>query len=223
MIKLWGRPNSLCTQRVLWCMAEAGIEYEMILASAIYGPQGHVWRGGKPFGIVDQPEYRRMNPNGTVPTIDDDGTYVWESNAIVSYLAMAYAPALHGGTARQFGRASSWMGWCNSSFNDPLAHATAHLLRLPPEQRRPEMLRLAEQQMAPVLTTIDTALAEHDFIAGDTLSIGDIALGPFVRRWYHFGLANPDVPRVEQWLARLGERPGFAVHVAPRDFHIDPE
>ena len=74
MLVIWGRANSVNVQKVLWCCEELELEYERIDA-------------GGPFGVVDTPEYRRRNPNGLVPTIDDDGFILWESNAIVRYLA----------------------------------------------------------------------------------------------------------------------------------------
>jgi len=82
MLKLWGRLTSNRTQKVLWTLAEVGIEFEMILASGVMGAGGHVAKGNKPFGLVDTPEYRSLNPNGRIPTIDDDGYVLWESNAI---------------------------------------------------------------------------------------------------------------------------------------------
>jgi hypothetical protein len=79
MIRVWGRPTSIHTQRVLWALTDADLGYELILASATMGPQGHVSKGGAPFGVVDTPAYRAKNPNGTVPTIEDDGfvLYHW--------------------------------------------------------------------------------------------------------------------------------------------------
>ncbi len=86
-LRIWGRPNSIHTQRVLWTCAEADLSFELTLASATMGPKGHVSGGNPPYGIVDTQEYRAMNPNGTVPTIDDNGFVLWESNVIVRYLA----------------------------------------------------------------------------------------------------------------------------------------
>ena len=91
MLKIWGRPTSACTQKALWGLEETEIDYELILASGTMGPDGHVSKGGAAFGLVDTAEYRSMNPNGTVPTINDDGFTLWESNVIVRYLSMKYA------------------------------------------------------------------------------------------------------------------------------------
>jgi hypothetical protein len=59
MLKIWGRTTSSNVQKVLWLAGEIGLPYERIDA-------------GGAFGVVDTPAYRAMNPNGLVPTIDDD-------------------------------------------------------------------------------------------------------------------------------------------------------
>ena len=66
--KLWGRPSSARTEKVMLALAELGIDHEYILASATMGPDGSVTKGGKPFGVVDKPEYLAMNPNGDRPS-----------------------------------------------------------------------------------------------------------------------------------------------------------
>ena len=76
MRRLWGRPSSVCTMRALFALDELGLGFEFILASATMGPDGSIFKGNAPFGIVDTPAYRAMNPNGTVPTLDDDGFIV---------------------------------------------------------------------------------------------------------------------------------------------------
>ena len=87
-IRLWGRPSSARTQKILLALAAIGLEFEFILASATMGAGGHTSKGNTPYGVVDTPEYQRLNPNGKVPTINDDGYVLWESNAILLYLAM---------------------------------------------------------------------------------------------------------------------------------------
>src|SRR6266571_8231521 len=80
MLVIWGRNNSINVQKVLWCCEEMAIEYKRIDAGAA-------------FGVVNTPEYRNLNPNGLVPTINDDGFVLWESNAIIRYLAAKHAAA----------------------------------------------------------------------------------------------------------------------------------
>jgi len=65
MIKVWGRVNSVNVKKALWALEELGLKYERTDA-------------GMRFGVVDTPEYRKMNPMGLVPTLEDDGFIMWE-------------------------------------------------------------------------------------------------------------------------------------------------
>jgi len=83
MVVIWGRKNSINVQKVLWCCEEIGVQYQRIDA-------------GGDFGIVQTPQYRNLNPNALVPTIEDEGFVLWESHAIVRYLAAKHK-ARHSG------------------------------------------------------------------------------------------------------------------------------
>src|SRR5438874_9723347 len=78
MLKIWGRKNSINVQKVMWTVAELGLAAERVDA-------------GMAHGVVDEPWYADVNPNRLVPTIDDDGVVLWESNVIVRYLAAKHA------------------------------------------------------------------------------------------------------------------------------------
>ena len=77
MLKVWGRRSSFNVQKVMWLTGELGLEHERIDA-------------GGSFGGLDAPEFRARNPHGLVPVIDDGGIIVWESHAILRYLAARY-------------------------------------------------------------------------------------------------------------------------------------
>lgn len=221
MLRVWGRPTSTNTQRVLWTLVEAELPYELILASATTGARGYVWQGQAPFGIVDTAAYRSMNPNGTIPTIADGEFTVWESNAIVAYLARRYAPArLFGSSEETFARALQWMGWANHSLDPPMHALIMHLERLPADQRSPGTVEASRTDVLRKLALMEAQLERSRYFAGAAFSIGDIPLGISIQRFFHLGLACPPLPRVESWLARLSEREGFRKHVAPRDKHV---
>lgn len=221
MLKIWGRPNSICTQRVLWAAAEAGIGWELELASATMGPDGHVSGGGKPFGHVDTPAYRAMNPNGTVPTIEDDGVVLWESIAIVAYIAGKYgAQALYGSSPERFARALQWMCWTNEHL-EPLLHTLVmECVRMVPAQRSAEALEEARLATIEELGVLERHLAAQPYLAGETFSMGDIPAGATVYRWLLFDLERPAMPHVDAWQDRLQERPAFQDLIAPRDYHL---
>ena len=160
MLKIWGRPDSICTQRVLWTCVEVGVEFELILASATMGPEGHVSTGAEPHGVVDTPWYRSRNPNGTVPTIEDEDFVLWESNAIVGYLAARHgAQALFGGSHQVFGLATQWMAWTNQYLEPGLHTLVMELVRLKADMRTPGAAEAAAQAMAPALAILDAHLA----------------------------------------------------------------
>ena len=99
MLKLWGRRNPFNVQKVLWLLAELELEHD------------HIDAGGS-FGGLDEPAFRAMNPHGRVPDIDDGGVVVWESHAILRYLAACYGPAsFWSDDAAERFQADRWMDW----------------------------------------------------------------------------------------------------------------
>ena len=79
MLTIWGRINSHNVKKVVWLAEEMGLAYDRRDV-------------GGPFGM--DAGYRALNPNALIPTIEDDGFVLWESNSILRYLA-----ANHGGEA----------------------------------------------------------------------------------------------------------------------------
>ena len=221
MLKIWGRPTSACTQRSLWCIEEAGIPYEFTLASAIMGPKGHISKGGEPFGVVDTPEYRLMNPNGTVPTIDDDGFVLWESNAILAYIALSKKSDLYADDSRTFGQAVAWGSWSNEHLDPPMTDLVLHFTRLAKHLRDPAMVDKARGDMAKQARTLEGQLVTRPYLAGDNFTIADISVAPAIYRWQLFDDARPPLPNVEAWVERLAQRPAFQRHVRPREHHFD--
>jgi glutathione S-transferase len=163
-----------------------------------------------------------MNPNGRVPTIDDDGFVLWESNSIVRYLAMQYAPdLLYGNDIKTFASASRWLDWENNELLPPQHDMVMHLIRLPVAQRDPHKLETARLEFAKRLNIMEDQLARSRFIAGDRFTFGDIAPGLRVHRWKLFNLAAPALPNVERWYKEVTSRPAFHVWTAQPEHHLE--
>ena len=221
MLTIWGRPTSARTQKVLWALAETGIEFEMILASGTMGPNGSVDKGNEPYGVVDTPEYLAMNPNGTVPTIKDGDFTLWESNSVIQYLAMKYAPEpLFGDDLETFASASRWMDWEGNMFLPHQHTLVMHLVRLPPEERDPAQVEGARQALLRPLKIIDSQLAKTSFISGERFTMGDIPIGIRVHRWFLFDLETPEFPNLTRWYEVIRQRPGFLEHIADPAVHL---
>jgi glutathione S-transferase len=202
MLTVWGRSNSINVQKVLWTLAELGVEYRRIDA-------------GMKFGVNDTPEYKAMNPTGLVPTIDDDGYVLWESNAIVRYLAAKHAPGtLYPEDSRSRFRAEQWMDWQATTFNSAITPVFLGLVRTPVEQRDLAAIEAARLKTESCLAILDEHLAGRTFMNGAAFTIADIPVGAGANRWYKLPVERASRPNVERWLERLKERPGFRTHVA---------
>ena len=198
MLKIWGRLPSVNVQKVVWCADELGLEYERIEA------------GGQ-YGVVNSPEYRAMNPNGLVPVIDDGGFVLWESNAIVRYLATNYgADSLWPSDIRVRADADRWMDWQAVSLNPGIGPAFIQLIRTAPEKRDAGVIESARFETEKKLVVLDAHLATREYVAGSRFTMGDIPLGCSVDRWFKLPLARESHPHVERWYTALRERDGAA-------------
>ena len=201
MLKVWGRITSINVQKVMWTVAELGLPHERIDA-------------GLHFGGVNEDWYRTMNPNGRVPVISDDGFVLWESNAIVRYLAAAYgADTLYPPAPRVRADADRWMDWATSTMNPVMTPLFWGLIRTPPDKRDAAALDKLRLQMEDVMQILDTQLAARPYIAGDTLTIGDIPAGCFAQRWLALPMVHGEHSHLMRWIERLSVREGFIKHV----------
>lgn len=197
MLKIWGRVNSTNVKKVMWVVGELGIAHERIDA------------GGK-FGVVGEPEYRAMNPNGKVPTIEDDGFVLWESNAIVRYLAAKHdTGGLYPADLKARADAERWMDWATASFAPPFTNVFLPLVRFPPEKRDPAAIAAAAAECGKLLAIVDQALAGRPFLGGDRLTVGDIPLGCAAYGYFNLPIERPSLPNVEAWYQRLTERKAY--------------
>ena len=201
MLKLWGRANSINVQKVAWTLAELDLPYERIEA-------------GMAFGKVAEPWYRAMNPNAQIPTIDDGGTVLWESNVIVRYLAAKYAPGkLIPTDPAARAQAEMWMDWQQSAVYPGLGPVFIGLIRTPLDQRNHAVIEAGRKSAEAALQKLDAHLEKRTYIASETLGVADIALGPVAYRWKSLPIERAATPHLDAWYQRLVARPAFAKHV----------
>lgn len=186
---------------MLWCCAELAITYERIDA-------------GMEFGVVSTPEYLALNPNALVPTINDDGFVLWESNVIVRYLANRHGEGslcpteIHTRFA-----AEKWMDWQTTTLWPAFRAVFMGLVRTPPEKRDQDAIATAERATSRVLAALDSQLAKTRFVAGKALTMGDIPVGASIHRCFALGTEREKLPNVARWYDELTERPGYRANV----------
>jgi len=200
-IVIWGRKNSINVMKVLWACDELGLPF-------------HRKDVGGTFGGLDTPEYKAMNPNSKVPTLDDNGFILWESNVIVRYLAHKYGrPGLFPTTEAERWAAEQWMDWVQTTGIPAMYEAFWGLVRTPPEQRNAEKIEASRVASATAFGILDAHLAQRAYVAGAEFSMGDIPLGAAVHRFLVLPMARPKLPHLESYHKRLQERPGFRQHI----------
>jgi glutathione S-transferase len=194
---IWGRDNSVNVQKVLWCCEEIGLPYQRIDAGGTHG-------------VVNTASYRALNPNGLVPTMDEDGFVLWESNAIVRYLAAKYATRrLWPIDPRIRALADQWMDWQTSTFWPALRPLFVGMIRTEPGMRDLQALEYSRAKTASLLEIMDAQLRTQPFMAGDDFTPADIALGCCVLRWMELPIERPEYAHLRRWFERLVERSGF--------------
>jgi len=194
---VYGRRSSINVQKVLWTLGELGKEFTRETVG-----------GG--FGGNDAPAYRAMNPNGLIPVLRDGDVVMFESNAIVRYLAVRYgAGSLLPGEPKALAAAEQWMEWSQTTLAPPASVLFMNQVRTPAEKADRKAMADAEARLQTVWTLADKALAGKAFFAGKRLSIGDIVIGCFRWRLEALTWKRPAMPNIDRWFASLKERPAY--------------
>lgn len=200
-MKIWGRHTSINVQKVLWTCAELGVAHERVDV-------------GGPFGGLDTPEYLRLNPNGRIPVIEDDGFVLWESNAIVRYLAATRgAGVLCPASPRERADAERWMDWQLCHVLPGMVTLFFGLVRKAPEHSDPSLLEAAKKRTEQAWRILDAHLAGRAHVLGERFGMADIPLGTFAYRWLALPLERPQLAHLEAWYERLTRRPAYREHV----------
>ena len=195
MLKVWGRLNSINVQKVVLALEEIGLPYERVDA-------------GLQFGINTSPEYLAMNPMGLIPTIDDDGFLLWESNAITRYLCAKHATGgLYPTDLHERADAERWMDWQGGALNTAMVPAFYNLVRAPADKRNDAAIEASRVKTNELVAMLEAHLAGRDYVAGATYGIGDIGMVPIMHRWLNLPLERTPIPNIEAWYHRLMQRP----------------
>ncbi len=202
MLTIWGRRSSFNLQKVMWLVGELGIEHR------------HIEAGGQ-FGGLDTPGFKAMNPHGRVPVIDDDGVIVWESHAILRYLAARHGrDAFWSDDAAERSRFDRWMDWSQTTLQpDFLTGVFWGFYRTPEPQRDWPAIKASIDRCTRHFHLLDRLLAGQKFMLGERLSLADIPIGTHLYRYFNLEIERPTVPNVEAWYRRLQARPAYRAHV----------
>jgi len=204
MLKIWGRNTSSNVQKAMCAVGELGLAHERIDV-------------GGPFGKNKEPAYLAMNPNGLVPTLEEeDGFLLWESNSVVRYLAGKHdkSGVLEPKDPQQRALASQWMDWQLSVVGPAIFHAFWGLIRTPPEKRDLAAIKTSQDKTTEAMKMLDAQLGKTVYVAGPNFSYGDIPVGIMCYRYVQLVPGRPPTPNLDRWYAAIAQRPAFRTHVS---------
>ena len=179
--------------RALWIAEEVGLDYEHL-----------------PIEIGDAgaraPEFLRLNPNGRLPFIDDNGFVLFELLAITLYLAKKHSNGkLYPGTLEGEARAWQWSLWAVTEVDRGVNIWSLHAVRLPPAERDADKRNEALKVLAPPFKVLDAAVAKQDYLLGSEFTVADLNVAAVISRAVDMDLAA--VPNLKAWLIRCLDRP----------------
>jgi glutathione S-transferase len=193
MIKLYGSVMSRAA-RSLWAAEETGIKYEQVPVA---------------FGVeTRKPEYLKVNPNGHVPALDDNGTIVWESMAINLYLAEKYGKApLWPSTVEGHGACYQWSLWGMTEVETPMIEVFQHRMMLPADQRDEKVALKGIETLKAPLKVLDEHLHKSEYLLGREFTIADLNVASVLTLARFIQLDLSSTPTAHKWLQKCLERP----------------
>lgn len=202
MLKVLGRVTSINVRKVLWALDELGLAYER-----------EDW--GMPIRDPRVPEFLALNPNGQVPVLIEGAFTLWESNAILIYLAEREGGLLPEQLELR-ALALQWLGWQAAELNPPWGYAVNALIRKTPGYDDPAKVADSMVKWTAKMDILEAALkgANTGYI-GAGFSIADIALGLSVHRWMSVPAEKEELPAVADYYERLMSREAGARWMGP--------
>jgi glutathione S-transferase len=193
MIKLYGTSMSRAA-RSLWALEEAGVKYEHV-------PVGFT-------GETRKPEYLKINPNGHMPALDDNGTLLWESMAINLYLAEKYAKApLWPSTVEGHGACYQWSFWGMTEMETPLLDIFMSRMKQPADPQDEKAAQAGIEKLKMPLKVLDDHLQKSDYLLGKEFTIADLNVASVMSLAPLIQLDLSAVPTAQKWLQKCLERP----------------
>ena len=201
MITVYGRRNSSSVQLVMWAIAELGLEHRRL----DYG-HGHA--------ATDTDSYLAMNPMGRVPALVEGSVCLFESAAILRYLAANYGgDDFWPSDAAQRASLDAWAEWGKNTLTEAVLEIFVYDVRLSPETRDPAILENAAQKLSVLAQLLDERLGDGPYLAGNQLTFADMACGHILYRYYNLDWPRPDLPQLKSYYEELKLREAYSENV----------
>ena len=185
---LWGRASSVNVQKVLWALEDCALPYEHKIVGGIFGGN-------------DDPEFAVLTPVRRVPVLQDGDITLWESHAILRYLARGQISPI----------TDMWMEFGSTTLQPPFIGLFWQQVRMRKAEQDKALLKKHIKELHEGLGILETGLVDgRTFLAGDDFSMADIAIGSLFHRIMDLHPAILDTfPKVGEWHANIATRAGY--------------
>ncbi len=202
MIVVHGRLTSSNVQPVLWLINELGLDYERRDVGGV-------------FGGANTPEFLKMNPMGRIPVIQDGALTLFESQAILRYLAAEYGQgAVWADSASERARIDQWMEWAKTSVAPNVVYRIFwQLVRTPSAVRKLDDLHQGIEETKKVMLIANHRLSEHKWLAGEHISLADFSFAASLFRYFTLDFDKADTPHLNAYYERLTLREAYRNNV----------
>jgi glutathione S-transferase len=214
MLTIYGVYRSRAS-RTFWLAGELGLAFRQVPVLQAYRLPDAAARDA-PLN-TRSPEFLRINPNGHIPSIDDDGVVLHESLAINLYLAKKHGGPLGPANPAEDGAMVMWALWVATEVEPHALNILYHRASYPEGQRDASIAAAAVKALRAPFAVLDQALAATGFAVGDRFTVGDLNLAEVLRYAMPATELFQAAPRVAAWLTACQARPAFKAMMARRE------
>lgn len=202
MITLYGSPKS-SAGRCIWTLEEAGVPYT--LKELDFRNREH-----------KSPEFLKINPNGKVPAMTDDGFTLFESMAINAYIAEKYKSDLLGKDLNGRALVNQWSYWAISEMQPPVIEVFIQKVFVPEDKRDQKLIDTASKRIPDLFLVLNAALEGKKYLVGNEFSLADLNTASVAGIASHIGFDLNSYSNVKNWLAGISDRPAFQKYMGLR-------
>lgn len=197
MLTIWGRDTSSNVQKVLWICEELNVEYKRIDA-------------GGPFGGLTDEKFLKINPNSKIPVIKDGEFILYESHAIIKYLASKYNKRNFIPTdLEKIAKSNQWIDWVHTELGNAMIPILIGLIRTPEKNRDMKKINNSVEQSEKAWSILNKHLENNEWIGGKEFSLADIPAGVWVWRREELPIEKKPLININKWFKNLKQLESF--------------
>ena len=214
MLTIYGVYRSRASRNI-WLANELGLAFKHVPVIQAYRLADAHAKGVQI--NTKSPEFLAVNPNGQIPSIDDDGVVMHQSLGINLYLAKKHGGPLAPASITEDGLMTMWTLWAAADVEPHSIQVLYHRVGKPPAERDEKIAVAAIEALRAHFGVLNAALAKTGFVVGNRFTVADINVAEVIRYAMPATELFAGAPHVKTWLEKCHARPAFKAMMAKRE------